>query len=118
MTAKLNVSIRGDTDASLRFDGSEDMSVEVGAQPNLGTEIRGGARLSAKVTPQPNVEIVADAVAVYPSGTFEGPYSVTPTVGGFDVPTGGLVMRYDMTVEPIPAIKATNTSGGYTYTIA
>lgn len=74
----------------------------------LEVQIEGGLTL----------DMTSGAVQVYPSGTaYPGPYSVTPTLAGFDVATENLFMTDDLTVEPIPIQQASNPQGGYTYTI-
>jgi hypothetical protein len=56
-------------------------------------------------------------VAVGDLPYYDGSYTVTPILEGFDMPTRNRAMAQNVTVKPIPISKVTNTSGGYTYTI-
>lgn len=73
-------------------------------------------RLSLRIEEPPSLKLSTDMTQS--SGVYGGPYSVTPTVEGFSLETAGLAMKYDMDVEPIPFVKATNEADGYTFTIA
>lgn len=82
------------------------LSAETARRVELGVGKRRRARVSSQ------------AVTLMPSGeTFAGPYQLTPTLEGFDLPTGGLFMRRDVEVGPIPISEATNASNGYTVII-
>ena len=48
---------------------------------------------------------------------YDGPYEVTPTLDGFDMPVKDTAMLDDVTVNPIPIAKVSNEAGGYTYII-
>lgn len=64
----------------------------------------------------PGLEIDSQIVIV--SGAqYEGSYSVTPRLDAVVLPTAGLVMRDDLTVEEIPVSRVTNPQDGLTVII-
>lgn len=64
------------------------------------------------------LQVLSGAVQVYPSGTtYQGPYTVTPTLDGFDMLTGELFMTDDVEVLPIPISRVSNPQNGYTVTV-
>lgn len=56
--------------------------------------------------------IVTNVIEALP--TYEGDYSVTPTVDGKTIPTQNQIMRKDVTIKPIPFFETSNTSDGTT----
>lgn len=49
---------------------------------------------------------------------YDGPYTIDPRLHeSIALPTGGLAMREDVTVNEIPVVKTTNPYGGYTVVI-
>lgn len=116
MAVKLAVKVSGGehVDAGVR---ATDVSTTVRGT-EIGVAVANGTRLSARVESQPRMSMDSGAVQVMPSGeAFQGPYVLTPTLPGFDVETGGLFMKADIKVNPIPINEATNASNGYTVTI-
>lgn len=74
-------------------------------------------RLDLKIQQQPRLSLNTSIVRMGDYETFDGPYSVTPTLAGFDLATEHKAMRDDVTVEPIPISSAGNPQGGYTVVI-
>ena len=77
----------------------------------------GGTRLSLKAGRKVSIESESCSVVMMPKGTYEGSYTVVPSLTGYSMKTEGMVMAGDVTVKPIPIAQATNAAGGYTYTI-
>ena len=50
--------------------------------------------------------------------TYEGDYSIVPTVDAQVIPTAQKMMRDDLTITAIPTYNVGNTSGGSTFYIA
>lgn len=43
--------------------------------------------------------------------TYDGEYSVTPTIEGITLETAGLMMKEDLAIQPIPTYSVSNQSG-------
>lgn len=86
------------------------MEVSISAEPSL----------SVSIGKDPSMGITSTSVRV---GTgrdvddYKGPYEVTPTLDGFDMPVKDTAMHDDVKVNPIPIAKVSNDAGGYTYII-
>ena len=77
--------------------------------PTISGKIKGITVLSAKLD---GVTIVAGE-----SKPYEGPYSVIPTFEQRILETKDRALLENVTVEPIPITKTSNTSGGNTVII-
>lgn len=49
---------------------------------------------------------------------YQGPYAVTPTVGGRSLPTAQMYLEQDVTIRAIPYYDVANPAGGNTIYIA
>lgn len=119
---------RGNTTLSLKVPKGPDLSGNVSGDFSSEVSLPVDLEFSTDIRPlvveeldvsSGNMLIVSatDSVQVSDIPAYGGPYELTPTLGGFQVGTGGKRMVRDVDVLPIPVSKVSNLQGGYTYTI-
>lgn len=70
-------------------------------------------------TDEESLDMSMESVIPVPVGEYyDGPYTVDPRLHeSIVLPTGGLAMREDVTVNEIPVVQTTNPYDGYTVVI-